>query len=404
MYDHEIYNDEKCNDQIKMLSADEDGNYSTVRFNLDFFEYLLDKHADLTVKFLEKVDCGKLPPEFFYLIFNSKNQALLDEMYRNLNYEKWVHSWIKKAGSSIHAILGMVEQGNIEAYELAMKYYIELPSLISIPPDLQSEADQLYIKLKRDDGYYEKFIEKPELIKERMQASNTLQSSKYSTNHAISSSSKVSNFYDCVLMISQMARGARKQHDLITQEFINDINYHLRQKLTNSDDRQGDSKLKLDSLRFEVLKASGQGYYLPQRLVRSAFNDFIKWLNDELKQCDDGAKNPIIVAAIAYQRLISIHPYPDGNGRTGRMLMDYVLQRYGLPPACVNDMVATFIGNPLESSNAPRAVNATIEGLNTTIKLITPKPGLISRFFKQFNTQSPSSQSNDNDDGPGIPQ
>ena len=31
----------------------------------------------------------------------------------------------------------------------------------------------------------------------------------------------------------------------------------------------------------------------------------------------------------AHQRLVSIHPFNDGNGRTSRLLMDYVQRYYG---------------------------------------------------------------------------
>ena len=43
--------------------------------------------------------------------------------------------------------------------------------------------------------------------------------------------------------------------------------------------------------------------------------------------------HPIQVAAEAYQRLILIHPFADGNGRSIRLLLDWILQRHGFPPA-----------------------------------------------------------------------
>lgn len=42
---------------------------------------------------------------------------------------------------------------------------------------------------------------------------------------------------------------------------------------------------------------------------------------------------PIELAAAVYQRLNTIHPFPDANGRTTRLVMDWVLERQGLPPA-----------------------------------------------------------------------
>ena len=155
-------------------------------------------------------------------------------------------------------------------------------------------------------------------------------------------------------------------------------------------------------MRYEVLKAQDQGQYIPQQLVASEFDNFITWLNEELTQCDNRTKNPIIVAAIAYQRFISIHPYADGNGRTGRMLMDYILQRYGLPPACFDKQtVGNFIGNRQASSNATKAVEAIIAGLNTTTKLIPTKPSRFN-YFKESRDQQPHSQDKDKNEGPAL--
>ena len=37
----------------------------------------------------------------------------------------------------------------------------------------------------------------------------------------------------------------------------------------------------------------------------------------------------------AHSRLVAIHPFMDGNGRTARLLMDVLLLREGYPPVAV---------------------------------------------------------------------
>ena len=46
----------------------------------------------------------------------------------------------------------------------------------------------------------------------------------------------------------------------------------------------------------------------------------------------------------AHQRLVSIHPFNDGNGRTSRLLMNYVQRYYGQPLTIVfrEDQLAYF--------------------------------------------------------------
>ena len=40
-------------------------------------------------------------------------------------------------------------------------------------------------------------------------------------------------------------------------------------------------------------------------------------------------------AALAHHRLVAIHPFVDGNGRTARLIMNLILMRDGYPPAII---------------------------------------------------------------------
>lgn len=72
---------------------------------------------------------------------------------------------------------------------------------------------------------------------------------------------------------------------------------------------------------------------VPPKQIQPLLEVTLKWINDELKKCDNGKSNPIVVAALANQRLVTIHPFPDGNGRTSRFVADMILRKYGLLPA-----------------------------------------------------------------------
>jgi Fic family protein len=54
----------------------------------------------------------------------------------------------------------------------------------------------------------------------------------------------------------------------------------------------------------------------------------IQWLNDE----ETLGLDPVEAAALAHYKLVFIHPFTDGNGRTGRLLMNWILLRAGFPP------------------------------------------------------------------------
>lgn len=62
----------------------------------------------------------------------------------------------------------------------------------------------------------------------------------------------------------------------------------------------------------------------------------IERLLDDLCQfVNDGMLPPLVQAAMAHAQFETIHPFIDGNGRTGRALVQVVLRRRGLTPSFV---------------------------------------------------------------------
>ena len=64
---------------------------------------------------------------------------------------------------------------------------------------------------------------------------------------------------------------------------------------------------------------------------------FMGWYNSH-----EGKMHPIQLAAQVYQRLNTIHPFPDGNGRTTRLIMDWILRRNGLTPGIFKSVEGTY--------------------------------------------------------------
>lgn len=59
--------------------------------------------------------------------------------------------------------------------------------------------------------------------------------------------------------------------------------------------------------------------------------DLVNWLNSE----EAWSLHPVEYAAIAHYRLVYIHPFVDGNGRTSRLLMNLRLMHAGYPPVII---------------------------------------------------------------------
>ncbi len=87
-----------------------------------------------------------------------------------------------------------------------------------------------------------------------------------------------------------------------------------------------------DSGAFRTLdvKAAGTEFVYPSHLkVPELMTEFLEWLNAP------GDLHPVQIALEAHLRFVTIHPFRDGNGRVGRLLMNLVLIRMGYPLAII---------------------------------------------------------------------
>jgi len=78
------------------------------------------------------------------------------------------------------------------------------------------------------------------------------------------------------------------------------------------------------------VRISGSAVVLPNpRKVPALMDDFQVWLTHAHDI------HPVAFAGEAHYRLVSIHPFVDGNGRTARLLMNLLLMMAGYPPAII---------------------------------------------------------------------
>jgi Fic-DOC domain mobile mystery protein B len=80
-----------------------------------------------------------------------------------------------------------------------------------------------------------------------------------------------------------------------------------------------------DSFTSASSERSGPG---PARIpveLRSAFDDARYWIEHEIYP-------PDTIAVRLHHRLVAIHPFPNGNGRTTRLMADLVAARLGQDP------------------------------------------------------------------------
>lgn len=73
-------------------------------------------------------------------------------------------------------------------------------------------------------------------------------------------------------------------------------------------------------------------YFATPEETPAKMHDLLNWYNEKVKEEN---VNPILLAAQFHYRFIRIHPFDDGNGRTARILMNFILMQFGFPPVII---------------------------------------------------------------------
>jgi len=119
-------------------------------------------------------------------------------------------------------------------------------------------------------------------------------------------------------LIQELA--GKKRQELASRDILN-IHSIILQKIDDSNKGR---------YRNVSVRLRGSETILPNALkVPELMHEFILWLQSEIED------NPIKIAVDAHFKLVSIHPFIDGNGRTARLLMNLLLMQVGFPPAIV---------------------------------------------------------------------
>lgn len=106
----------------------------------------------------------------------------------------------------------------------------------------------------------------------------------------------------------------------INKDFIIELHKNL---LENIDNRIGFRKTEIRVAKSRF-KAS------PAKYVVTDINLLLKWYHENKKKF-----HPLVLATMFHHKFEKIHPFYDGNGRTGRMLLNYILIRNNYSPLII---------------------------------------------------------------------
>lgn len=132
-----------------------------------------------------------------------------------------------------------------------------------------------------------------------------------------------------------------KEKRPLTEKFIRELHKVILKEPYEVDAQTSDGKPTKKTIRIgeykeepnHVKTRTGEIFYFAEPMeVPALMDELVNWYNDER---EDHELDPVLVATSFHYKFVKIHPFDDGNGRTARILMNFILMSYGYPPVIV---------------------------------------------------------------------
>lgn len=91
----------------------------------------------------------------------------------------------------------------------------------------------------------------------------------------------------------------------------------------------GIDPLNAGKYREVIVEITGADHVPPQPyMVKKHMEDIFIWYNE-----NKDTLHPVLLAANMHEKIVTVHPWVDGNGRTCRLIMNLILMQHGFPIA-----------------------------------------------------------------------
>lgn len=211
----------------------------------------------------------------------------------------------------------------------------ELDQLKPLDPDVLQRVNS---KLKLDWTYHSNKIEGNSL---------TFGETKSLLLHNITAQGKplrdhleITQHNEAIEYILDIVKGDEQSRPL-TEQFIKELHkillkesyYSPAKSLDGTPTRKKIEVGQYKSTENHVETSTGEIFYFASVAETPArMNDLLDWYRLEIEKDEI---DPIVLAALFHYRFVRIHPFDDGNGRMARVLMNFILMKFGFPPAVI---------------------------------------------------------------------
>ena len=179
---------------------------------------------------------------------------------------------------------------------------------------------------------------------------------------------------EAINWVLEMIQGERP----LTESFIRELHSLLLQdSYQESKNAAGEivprkiSAVKYKTTPNHVQTVTGEIFYFatPEETPAKMF-DLLNWYREKAEEKNI---NPLLVAAEFHYKFIRIHPFDDGNGRTARILMNFILMQFGYPPVIIKteDKANYFVALQLaDAGNIDAFINYIAQNLVRSLEIM----------------------------------
>lgn len=171
----------------------------------------------------------------------------------------------------------------------------------------------------------------------------------------------------------------------LTESFIRDLNKTILVENywetsrteeglpTRIEIRVGEYKSRPNS----VITSTGEEFkYAAPEETAAMMTILVAWCNEAMA---DSELTPIEIATLFHYRFIRIHPFQDGNGRIARLIINFILHRFGYPMIIIHSEDKENYFSALRQSDVEVGFSPS-DGANASLAQIQP-------FLKYMTTQ-----------------
>jgi Fic family protein len=115
----------------------------------------------------------------------------------------------------------------------------------------------------------------------------------------------------------------------------------------------------------------------PAPYVKTDMDLLLKWYAKY-----ENELHPLVLACLFHHKFEKIHPFMDGNGRTGRMLLNLILLKKEFPPVIIETKLRSQYLDDLSKADKEDSESISVDNYSSLVQFVAKE--LITSYWNAF--------------------